>query len=58
MCTKKSFVPRCSELFGDEGADAIRILYGGSVTAANAAEFFAYADIDGALGRRCQPQAR
>ncbi|HMB21665.1 MAG TPA: triose-phosphate isomerase [Anaerolineales bacterium] len=25
------------------------MLYGGSVTAANAAEFFAYPDIDGAL---------
>jgi triosephosphate isomerase (TIM) len=38
-----------SELFGAEHADGIRILYGGSVTAANAAEFFAYPDIDGAL---------
>jgi len=27
----------------------VAILYGGSVTAANAAEFFAAADIDGAL---------
>jgi triosephosphate isomerase len=41
--------PALSELFGAQHADAIRILYGGSVTAANAAEFFAYADIDGAL---------
>jgi triosephosphate isomerase len=38
-----------SDLFGAENATAIRILYGGSVTAANASEFFAYADIDGAL---------
>jgi triosephosphate isomerase len=37
------------ELFGEETAQAIRILYGGSVTAANAAEFFAQPDIDGAL---------
>ena len=37
------------ELFGVQGAEAIRILYGGSVTAANASEFFAYPDIDGAL---------
>ena len=37
------------ELFGPESAQAIRILYGGSVTAANAAVFFAQADIDGAL---------
>ena len=37
------------ELYGVENASAIRILYGGSVTAANAAEFFAFADIDGAL---------
>jgi triosephosphate isomerase len=43
--------PALSELFGagHADADAIRILYGGSVTAANAAEFFAYPDIDGAL---------
>jgi triosephosphate isomerase len=38
-----------AELFGAETAQAIRILYGGSVTAANAAEFFAQPDIDGAL---------
>jgi triosephosphate isomerase (TIM) len=37
------------ELFGAETAGAIRILYGGSVTGANAAEFFAQPDIDGAL---------
>jgi triosephosphate isomerase len=37
------------DLFGFETAEAIRILYGGSVTAANAAEFFAQPDIDGAL---------
>ncbi len=37
------------DLFGAETAEAIRILYGGSVTAANAAEFFAQPDIDGAL---------
>jgi triosephosphate isomerase (TIM) len=41
--------PALSELFGAQTAEAIRILYGGSVTAANAVEFFAYADIDGAL---------
>lgn len=41
--------PALSELFGGEGAEAIRILYGGSVTAANASEFFTYGDIDGAL---------
>ena len=38
-----------SDLFGSEGAEAIRILYGGSVTASNASEFFSYVDIDGAL---------
>jgi triosephosphate isomerase len=38
-----------TELFGAETAQAIRILYGGSVTAANAAEFFSQPDIDGAL---------
>ncbi len=38
-----------TELFGAETAQAIRILYGGSVTATNAAEFFSQPDIDGAL---------
>lgn len=38
-----------TEIFGKETAQAIRILYGGSVTAANAAEFFSQPDIDGAL---------
>ena len=46
---QKVIRPALSELFGADGAEAIRILYGGSVTAANASEFFAYADIDGAL---------
>jgi triosephosphate isomerase len=41
--------PALSDLFGDEIAAAIRILYGGSVTAANASEFFVFPDIDGAL---------
>jgi triosephosphate isomerase len=41
--------PALTELFGAEGAQTIRILYGGSVTAANAAEYFTYPDIDGAL---------
>lgn len=41
--------PALSELFGADGAEAVRILYGGSVTAANASEFFSYPDIDGAL---------
>ena len=41
--------PALSDLFGADNASAIRILYGGSVTAANASEFFAYPDIDGAL---------
>ena len=46
---QKVIRPALSELFGTQTADAIRIQYGGSVTAANASEFFAYADIDGAL---------
>jgi triosephosphate isomerase len=41
--------PALSRLFGEENAQAIRILYGGSVTAANASEFFSLSDIDGAL---------
>jgi triosephosphate isomerase len=46
---QKVIRPALSELFGEDGAQSIRILYGGSVTASNASEFFAYADIDGAL---------
>ncbi len=38
-----------TELFGVQTSQAIRVLYGGSVTAANAAEFFGQSEIDGAL---------
>jgi triosephosphate isomerase len=38
-----------ASLFGKANADAMRILYGGSVTGANAAELFAMPDIDGGL---------
>jgi triosephosphate isomerase len=38
-----------TELFTWEVAQAIRVLYGGSVTASNAAEFFSQPGIDGAL---------
>jgi triosephosphate isomerase (TIM) len=38
-----------TEMFGGEAAQAVRVLYGGSVTAANATEFFNQPDIDGAL---------
>lgn len=38
-----------AEMYGAAAAQAIRVLYGGSVTAANAAEFFSQPDIDGAL---------
>jgi triosephosphate isomerase len=41
--------PALAELFGMATAQAIRVLYGGSVTGSNAAEFFAQPDIDGAL---------
>ena len=41
--------PALAELFGNETAQAIRVLYGGSVTSSNADEFFGQADIDGAL---------
>ncbi len=40
---------RLVELYGQEIADGIRIQYGGSVKAANAAEIMAGADVDGAL---------
>jgi triosephosphate isomerase len=38
-----------AEIYGVETSQAIRVLYGGSVTASNAAEFFGQPDIDGAL---------
>jgi triosephosphate isomerase (TIM) len=38
-----------AEMYGVDTSKAIRILYGGSVTAANATEFFDQPDIDGAL---------
>jgi len=38
-----------AEMYGEEAAMAIRILYGGSVTSANISEFMTHPDIDGAL---------
>ena len=38
-----------AELYGDRTANQIRILYGGSMNAANAAELLAMPDIDGGL---------
>ncbi len=38
-----------AELYGEQAAQAVRVLYGGSVTGTNAAEFFSEPDIDGAL---------
>ena len=38
-----------ASMYGEEAAQAIRVLYGGSVKGSNAAEFFGQPDIDGAL---------
>ncbi len=38
-----------ADLFGHDAANALRIQYGGSVTAANAADLLAMPDVDGAL---------
>jgi triosephosphate isomerase len=38
-----------AEMYGDDAARAVRILYGGSVTSDNIGEFMAHPDIDGAL---------
>jgi triosephosphate isomerase len=38
-----------SEMYGEQAARDVRILYGGSVNAANAAEFMRQSEIDGAL---------
>jgi triosephosphate isomerase len=46
----KDFIrPALAGMYGEKTAQAVRVLYGGSVTAANAAEFFVQPDIDGAL---------
>ena len=37
------------EMYGADAAATVRILYGGSVTAANISEFLVHPDIDGAL---------
>ncbi len=41
--------PTLAGLFDEAVSQSVRILYGGSVTAANAAEFFSQSEIDGAL---------
>jgi triosephosphate isomerase len=41
--------PALRELYGKSVAEETRVLYGGSVTGANAAEFFSQPEIDGAL---------
>jgi len=38
-----------TELYGQQAGDAVRILYGGSVTSMNISTFMAQPDIDGAL---------
>ncbi len=46
----KDFIRKPVEkLFDEKTAQAVRVLYGGSVTGANAREFFSQPDIDGAL---------
>ncbi|HKZ44213.1 MAG TPA: triose-phosphate isomerase [Anaerolineales bacterium] len=41
--------PALLDLYGDNIANSVCVLYGGSVTSENAAEFFDHDDIDGAL---------
>jgi triosephosphate isomerase len=41
--------PALKGLFGQPASEAIRVLYGGSVTVSNAPEYFAAPEIDGAL---------
>ena len=46
----KDFIRKpVAALFDEKIAHAVRVLYGGSVTGANAMEFFSQPDIDGAL---------
>ncbi len=46
---RDSIRPELANLWGKDVAQQVRILYGGSVNAANAAEYFKMSDIDGAL---------
>jgi triosephosphate isomerase len=41
--------PALAEMFGEDVAQAVRILYGGSVKPENAADFFSLEEVDGAL---------
>lgn len=41
--------PALTELFGEEIAQGVRVLYGGSVKPGNAADFFSEEEVDGAL---------
>lgn len=41
--------PLLAEVFGKDIAQSVRVLYGGSVNASNAAEFLQHPEIDGAL---------
>ncbi|MBN2044076.1 MAG: triose-phosphate isomerase [Anaerolineales bacterium] len=45
----QSIRPVLAELFGDEIAQGIRVLYGGSVKPSNARDFFSEEEVDGAL---------
>ena len=38
-----------AEMYGERAGDAVRVLYGGSVTSTNISDFMAHPDIDGAL---------
>jgi triosephosphate isomerase len=41
--------PALKDMYGEKVSQAVRVLYGGSVKGANAAEYFGQPDIDGAL---------
>jgi triosephosphate isomerase len=45
----KMIRPAMAAIFGDPVTQGVRVLYGGSVTGENAAEFFGQPEIDGAL---------
>jgi triosephosphate isomerase len=47
--TGKIIRPALITLFGQEVAQKMRVLYGGSVTGVNAAEYFGQSEVDGAL---------
>ena len=49
MINRDVIRPALAKLFGEDVAQQVRVLYGGSVKPGNAADFFNEVEVDGAL---------